>query len=198
MKLPDAGFQMKKRMRERLTEKRGWNKASAASVQSYNLPQGETANSHNWVWRWDPPKACSHNAKRRNKNTACILVVKNTLIACSITAVELARWGFCVSCDDGSLFFLKVSTYFKKFSQNPMKQQCSIWYLDLVFGLISVWTMMFFFSDKEIFQGKTQTVGSRTAFEVQRAVQMTHAFHRVHENNILLCRLRSHSSSDFT
>lgn len=94
------------------------------------------------------------SAKRRNKNTACILVVKNTLIACSITAVELARWGFCVSCDDGSLFFLKVSTYFKKFSQNPMKQQCSIWYLDLVFGLISVWAMMVFCLTKKFFRAK--------------------------------------------
>lgn len=80
MKWPDAGFQMKKWMRERLTQKRGWNKASAARTQSYNLPQEETANSYNWVWRWDPSKACSHSKKRKNKNTACILVVKYTNI----------------------------------------------------------------------------------------------------------------------
>lgn len=40
MKLPDAGFQMKKGW-ESLTQNSRWNKPFAASVHSSNLPQGE-------------------------------------------------------------------------------------------------------------------------------------------------------------
>lgn len=44
MKLPDAGFQMKKGW-ESLTQNRRWNKPFPASIHSSNLPQGEMADS---------------------------------------------------------------------------------------------------------------------------------------------------------
>lgn len=156
-------------MRERLTKKRGWNKASAASAQSCNLPQGETAQSSNRVWRWDPPKAGSHSQRGRNKNPACQEWLQTALMACSVAAVELARWGFCVSCDDGSLFFLKVSTYFKKLRQSSSWSSSaalllSLWCLDS-FQQEPWWVFFsFFLSDKVIFKGETQCVGSLCCF----------------------------------
>lgn len=52
---------------ERVTQKRRWNKPFPASIQSSNLPQGESANSHDWVWRWDLQKPCNQNKKYPTK-----------------------------------------------------------------------------------------------------------------------------------
>lgn len=71
MKLPDAGFQMKKGW-ERLTHKRRWNKPFPASIQSSNLPQGETANSYDRVWRRDLQKPCNQNKKYPNKSVRMV------------------------------------------------------------------------------------------------------------------------------
>lgn len=61
MKLLDAGFQMKKGWERLAQEKKRWNKPFPASIQSSHLPEGGTAISYDWIWRWSPQSPCNQN-----------------------------------------------------------------------------------------------------------------------------------------